>query len=164
MKKETESLIIEILKVPMWIVISIAIIIAVFILSTYFRNKLEEPEGIGGQYAVVYVNRITLGVAYDGKSCEVYDEKMYMDTWKTSDDYVLIHSWNAPKEMPQNEADDVFFTDDALKIAKAFTSSYYIIEKKKDKIFGPMNIKEYAEMRDSLGVPDDVRLKIKMKL
>ncbi|MBR4402476.1 MAG: hypothetical protein IKT29_02995, partial [Flavobacteriales bacterium] len=53
---------------------------------------------------------------------------------------------------------------DLKQLAAGFEDVFYIVDKNRRDVLGPMDIKEYVEMREKLGVPDDMTLKVKLKI
>ncbi|MDD4819247.1 MAG: hypothetical protein PHD21_00195 [Flavobacteriales bacterium] len=101
---------------------------------------------------------------YNWSSWQDYDDKMYVENWENATRFVLIQAWKVPDEIPDEQVYEIFLGRKKNDKVKYFTFCYYIIDKKENHIYGPMTMNQYAQTRDFLAVPDDVRMKVKLKL
>ena len=121
-------------------------------------------ETIAGKYLLCYDPQFTLGIKTGENTWDLYDEDMFIENIEHSDDFIIIYAMLAPREMPLIHKWDLDRKNDLEKLKNGFSPALYIIDVKQDSVYGPLEIKEYVKLREELGVPEDLILKVKMKL
>ena len=144
--------------------LSIIIIPLLILLAQGLYMWSDSPEEIAGKYLICYEPHFTLGIKTSESTWNLYDENMFIKNIEHSDDFILIYALYSPEDILQSEDWVISSWNDKEKIKNDFSPALYIIDVKQDSIYGPMDIKEYVEMREKLGVPDDMTLKVKLKI
>ena len=144
--------------------LSIIIIPLLILLAQGLYMWSDSPEEIAGKYLICYEPHFTLGIKTGESTWNLYDENMFIENIEHSDDFILIYALRSPNDILQSEDLVISIWNDVEKIKNDFSPALYIIDVKQDSIYGPMDIKEYVEMREKLGVPDDMTLKVKLKI
>ena len=144
--------------------LSIIIIPLLLLLTQGLYMWSDSPKEIAGKYLICYEPHFTLGIKTGESTWDLYDEDMFIENIEHSDDFIIIYAMLAPREMSLSHKWDLDRKNDLEKLKNGFSPALYIIDVKQDSVYGPLEIKEYVEIREELGVPEDLTLKVKMKL
>ena len=143
-------------------ILGVAIFIALLVGSALLRNMSTH---ITGQYSISCDN--FLEKCYDDKSKTgiTYDDGFYIKKYTYNEQFILLDTWKRKDDCTHYE-NPWFIAKTAgnIEMLKCYYPALYIIDVKQDSVYGPLEIKEYVEMRERLGVPDDMTLKVKLKI
>ncbi len=146
-------------------VMCVVLFIGMIPLSLILRQLALSPEDLGGGYCVDYELYATLGEDYKENSWSIYDESMCIRDYKVTDTHIFIYAFTAPDAMERDEIYKYSQMSDGEQLVVGFENSFYIVDKEKQEVMGPMDMREYVMAIDSIGVDDeDVNLKVKLKL
>lgn len=141
-KKEIKKLVLGIIAAP---VFYITLFLALLVAGTAFV-KMTEQEDLGDEYVLSYDTN------------DIWDNRLgreavgaYIDTWAYDERFIL-----------------------ALRLTREKTGLHmgtnknnpqlWIIDKSMRKIYGPLDLHEYQHMRDSLGVPEGLKMKLEFNM
>lgn len=142
-KKEIKKLALGIITAPVFYV---ALFIALLLVGTAFV-KMTEQEDLGGEYVLSYDTN------------DIWDNRLgreaigaYIDAWTYDDSFILAFRW-----AEGNPDRDGIIADEKKP-------QFWIIDKISRSVYGPVDMNGYLEKRDSLGVPEDLKLKLDMEI
>jgi hypothetical protein len=164
MKRKTKNIFLILGSTAVAGIIGVILFMGMIPLSLILHQLALSPDDLGGGYCVDYELYATLGENYNGNSWSIYDESMCIRDYKVTDTHIFIYAFTAPDAMKQDKIYKYSQMSDLKQLAAGFEDVFYIVDKNRRDVLGPMDIKEYVEMREKLGVPDDMTLKIKLKI
>ena len=146
-------------------VIGVVLFMGMIPLSLILRQWALSPYDLGGGYCIYYELYATLGENYKGNSWSIYDESMCIRDYEETDTHIFIYAFTAPCTMERDEIYKYSQMSDGKQLAAGFENTFYIVDKDRKDVFGPMDIKEYVMAIDSIGVDkEDVNLKVRLDL
>ena len=143
-------------------ILCVVIFTTLLVSSAILRNMSTH---IVGQYSISCDNFLEKCYNDQSKTGIAYDDGVYIKKYTYNEQFILLDTWKRKDNCIHYE--NPWFiakTEGRIEMLKCYYPALYIIDVKQDSIYGSMDIKEYVEMREKLGVPDDMTLKVKLKI
>lgn len=121
----------------------------------------DDPTELGSGYVIGF-GPLHFGAGYNGRSWNEYDPAFCPESFRFDDNFILLYGRLADPDVKEEELHRAKYNRDRKILRERFSPVFYIVTKADGTVRGPMDLKRFLIARDSLGVPQDLRLSLEL--